>query len=216
MYSEVGQNLFRCYPLVWITYYCTFHLEKWQHLLWKQKSRNENEVRSQSQICLHSKCLHWGQLVGCVKGLRHQPQLLRSNGEGTGKHGTLWGRVWTMSSNQIVTLSQEPYGLVKIHFSFLSGPSGWCYTPFPLGKVCVFCPLSTFPICKLLPILVFTEHLGVRIWESSPAECHICGRFHLCQHFSKCFIYINPLDPHKNPVQWAPLWSSSLYRCENC
>ena len=131
MYSEVGQNLFRCYPLVWITYYCTFHLEKWQHLLWKQKSRNENEVRSQSQICLHSKCLHWGQLVGCVKGLRHQPQLLRSNGEGTGKHGTLWGRVWTMSSNQIVTLSQEPYGLVKIHFSFLSGPSGWCYTPFP-------------------------------------------------------------------------------------
>lgn len=37
----------------------------------------------------------------------------------------LWGRVWTMDPNKIVTSSQECYSLVKIHFSFLSGPSLW-------------------------------------------------------------------------------------------
>lgn len=65
-----------------------------------------------------------------------------------------------MSLNQIVTSSQEPYGLVKIHLLFLSGHSGLVYTPFPLGKVCIFWPPSTFPICEMLPMLVSPEHLG--------------------------------------------------------
>lgn len=53
-----------------------------------------------------------------------------------------------MSPNQVVTSSQEPYGLVKIHFLFPSGPSGLMLPTLSTGKGMCILATKYFPVCE--------------------------------------------------------------------
>ena len=82
-----------------------------------------------------------------------------------------------MSPNQIATSSQEFYGLVKISFLCLWDPLGQCFTAFPLERVCVLWPPSTFPICEMLPILVPIQHWGCPLLRKQPSYVLIIAGF---------------------------------------
>lgn len=56
-----------------------------------------------------------------------------------------------MSPNLVVTSSQEPYSLVKIHFLFLSGPSGLMLPTLSTGKGMCILATKYFPLCEMLP-----------------------------------------------------------------
>lgn len=62
---------------------------------------------------------------------------------------------------------------------FSRDPLGQSYTPYPLGKLCVFWLPSTFPILEMLPILLPTAHVGCPLLRELPRHVLIrSGFFH--------------------------------------